>query len=45
MNVTIPFSDNYVLECTADGGFYAYFSGYEQGFVFGETVVFALANI
>ena len=45
MNVTIPFSENYVLECTADGGFYAYLSGYEQCCAYGETEDDALANL
>ena len=45
MNVTIPFLENYVLECTADGGDYAYLSGYVQCCAYGDTEDDALANL
>lgn len=45
MNIGTPFSENYVLECTADGGYYVYLSDYDQCCAYGETEDDALENL
>lgn len=45
MNIGTPFSESYVLECTADGGYYAYLSDYDQCCAYGETEDDALENL
>lgn len=45
MNMYTPFSEKYVLECTSDGGFYAYLSDYDQCCAYGETEDDALENL
>lgn len=45
MNMYTPFSEKYVLECTPDGGFYAYLSDYDQCCAYGETEDDALENL
>lgn len=45
MNISTSFPENYVLECTADGGYYAYLSDYDQCCAYGETEDDALENL
>ncbi len=45
MNISTPFSESYVLECTADGSYYAYLSDYDQCCAYGETEDDALENL
>ena len=45
MNISTSFPENYVWECTADGGYYAYLSDYDQCCAYGETEDDALENL